>query len=96
MFDFLPEPQCRRISIQDELGISYVWDPVWNCKRPWEDSDEWVGAELLVLAAPARCRQTEVGEGASQENIRDLDLRDKAMMVRQTLVAQFLRLFYDD
>ena len=48
-----------------------------NAVRPWEDSDEWVSPELLVLAAPAGSCNAKVGEGSSQERVRDLDLREK-------------------
>ena len=58
-----------------------MYGTVWNSKRPWEDSDEWVSPELLVLAAPACSCDAKVGEGSSQESVRDLDLREKTINI---------------
>jgi len=44
--------------------------------HPWEDPDQRVSPELLILTAPTGGGQPKVGERASQENVRDLDLND--------------------
>ena len=41
---------------------------------PWEDPDQRVSPELLILTAPTGGGKPKIGERASQENVRDLDL----------------------
>ena len=45
-----------------------------SSSSPWEDPDQRVSPELLILTAPTGGGQPKVGERASQENVRDLDL----------------------